>query len=760
MLIPSCICDSVTFAPTSMPTLSARRIEQARRNGQLLVLSPSNRDHQFRLDMDQPSTNVVASASSEACTKLTEEQVKKQEELLQKMAEEMALLAKNQAEANLNRRTSDADLLQRVHDMIQSESQAAIQSTLEQTNGILLSDLKELNAKVASEKEARLEMQLQHFQKKVAALEQLQTSLEAQMETLQKDKSRLKSTVTALEREVDAAKAQLEHDRAVLDQLHQQSLQAEQQAFAKEAAQLQANNQDLNAQLGEILQSNEALQGTVASYEQIIERLERDVVPNLQAALETERDTIARMESDLEMRLVQVEESKAAINALKHQVEQLQCKNEEERLSFQMLNEDSHKAFHRMTHAADEKDRQIAELTQQLEQRQSEMTCELQRMVESNASLQQAQLNLIAEQKQLNDALEESMVQLDHVEKEKKELEKKLTKALQRLETANATVERKHSETASIVQGLTDQVKDECTRRAEAEERRKEAEVLAHEKDQQAKTLEKKLKQTMEERDMARNNMQGFNEREEDLYLKLRESDRIRREMHSRIMQLMGNIRVFVRVRPPLPGEIETLEQHPRRSSVAMSAISDDAKKRKREHDVDEATPFRFPGIYEDRGDNCGKQQRQANSNTTSSCDDLTKNLIEVQEPYKDRGGLQDRRKKWRFGFDSVFSPAQGQEEVWDATEPLIQCAVDGFNVTVFAYGQTGSGVRTILYCSAPICVLLELARRFSVTLFVSFSLTLWLLRFLIYRKRIPCWARTEMTASLVGRCASYLMRS
>jgi len=49
------------------------------------------------------------------------------------------------------------------------------------------------------------------------------------------------------------------------------------------------------------------------------------------------------------------------------------------------------------------------------------------------------------------------------------------------------------------------------------------------------------------------------------------------------------------------------------------------------------------------------------------------------------------RRRKWRYGFDNVFTPENGQDDVWDATEPLLPSAVDGFNVTLFAYDQTGS---------------------------------------------------------------------
>ena len=48
----------------------------------------------------------------------------------------------------------------------------------------------------------------------------------------------------------------------------------------------------------------------------------------------------------------------------------------------------------------------------------------------------------------------------------------------------------------------------------------------------------------------------------------------------------------------------------------------------------------------------------------------------------------------------NIFTPEHGQEDVWRATEPLVQSAIDGWNVTVFAYGQTGSGktyVKTLL---------------------------------------------------------------
>ncbi|GAB4839599.1 hypothetical protein Ancab_029122 [Ancistrocladus abbreviatus] len=44
------------------------------------------------------------------------------------------------------------------------------------------------------------------------------------------------------------------------------------------------------------------------------------------------------------------------------------------------------------------------------------------------------------------------------------------------------------------------------------------------------------------------------------------------------------------------------------------------------------------------------------------------------------------------FKFNKVFGPAATQAKVFSDTQPLIRTVLDGFNVCIFAYGQTGSG--------------------------------------------------------------------
>ncbi|KAB5564509.1 hypothetical protein DKX38_004563 [Salix brachista] len=102
------------------------------------------------------------------------------------------------------------------------------------------------------------------------------------------------------------------------------------------------------------------------------------------------------------------------------------------------------------------------------------------------------------------------------------------------------------------------------------------------------------------------------------------------RRLYNEVQDLKGNIRVYCRIRPFLPG------QSKKRTTVEY----------------------------------IGENGELVISNPS--------------KPGKDSHRL--------FKFNKVFGPAATQEEVFLDTQPLIRSVLDGYNVCIFAYGQTGSG--------------------------------------------------------------------
>lgn len=101
------------------------------------------------------------------------------------------------------------------------------------------------------------------------------------------------------------------------------------------------------------------------------------------------------------------------------------------------------------------------------------------------------------------------------------------------------------------------------------------------------------------------------------------------RKLYNQIQDLKGNIRVYCRVRPFLPGQ--------ENSSTSVAGME--------ERTITIITPTKY-----------GKDGSKS------------------------------------FTFNKVFGPAATQEEVFSDMQPLIRSVLDGFNVCIFAYGQTGSG--------------------------------------------------------------------
>ena len=110
---------------------------------------------------------------------------------------------------------------------------------------------------------------------------------------------------------------------------------------------------------------------------------------------------------------------------------------------------------------------------------------------------------------------------------------------------------------------------------------------------------------------------------------------KLRKELHNTLQEIVGNLRVYCRIRPPVMGE----ESH-----VFANGQT-------------EAPMHRRPRP--------GRRRRARPRRRAPS------------------------RRQWEF--TQVYGPASSQEDVFRDTEPLMTSVLDGFNVCIFAYGQSGS---------------------------------------------------------------------
>lgn len=112
----------------------------------------------------------------------------------------------------------------------------------------------------------------------------------------------------------------------------------------------------------------------------------------------------------------------------------------------------------------------------------------------------------------------------------------------------------------------------------------------------------------------------------------------VRRTLHNDLQELRGNIRVYCRLRPPLP------------------------------HENQDSTNL--------------KVEKFDDSNGTQA--------IDVSKP--GYSGNNNSHQTSRFKFDKIFDTDDTNYDVFNEVGQLVQSALDGYNVCIFAYGQTGSG--------------------------------------------------------------------
>jgi uncharacterized coiled-coil DUF342 family protein len=630
--------------------------------------SPTNMEVDIEADAEKSQVSTTSSQSYINNSDHITNELKSLRETIGRLVDSKETSANSSIDKEQEKKSLEAQLM--------AQSLSAQNSKLEDRIERFELDFKALESNSSVERErlvventklqAQLEASTRDTDEKVRNLEELKLRLESQCADIQNEKTKLFDQTDALATDLAVARKGLSASKEMIEELKNQEneetdmvskeLSHLKQTISKELSHLKQTNSDLCLEITETKARNEELTSIVEEYEKKIDILENNLLLESEEQLQTTLDELNQFKTEADKRISQIEAQEQAIEELKAELETIRQEKEEERNNFQTLNQDSSDAFMKMTNDLEERNTQITRLQTRIKELEESLDEETEKLSRVTGEMETLKSIMGSRIKELGDSLQTTLLDLKQMGSEKDEFEQKLNVALEEIQK---DAKRKDEFVAQIE---NNSVEIESMHETTGSMQRR------------IKELEQQLAMAQQERDDARLRLETSDDREGDLFTKLRESHRVRRELHNRVMQLSGNIRVYVRVRPTLPGE--------KKPPVQPSTANQLPGGNKRKHvEIEPEDFFKFPGM----GSSDGKK-------TNLGADDPTKNLLELTEPKKDRGGLSERQKKWKFGFDHVFNQSHQQEDVWEATEPLIQSAVDGFNVTLFAYGQTGSG--------------------------------------------------------------------
>eukprot|EP00977_Amphora_coffeiformis_P008132 scaffold1819_cov160-Amphora_coffeaeformis.AAC.2 len=654
----------------------AKRIQKNRDRGSLLVFSPSNRpganampnstdsyeaddvkNGSFEGNESETFSDLSSSAGQSAAnTNAHTEQLSNEVRSLREAVSEIVQSKRSTAEMEQSQQST---LLELAAEKAKNETLQSLSAKLEGKIEGLQGEIREIQSKRISEKEERAtekfrresEMNVirKDLQAKVTMLDDMKSTYESQLLVATEEKNSYVKQKEELQAEIEKLKEELQYTKEQLKKLNAE-YEITKEAMNSEQGKFMDENTKLREKSDVLEKANKELQKSIDEYLERIGHFEVVVIP--------EKDQlIVNATRHIEEHKAHMEKLQGSLNDLQEKlgnVEQERDHIQSEYDGVQAEMEDANEQFvsevNDLKAQISEKEAKLGELFQQLGEARLSLENEQTLSTKMQSDFEKERSNYESQLQELGEAMSDAMQQLEAADQNRADLEDKIRVLEEQLkvETGNqAAIQQKNS---TVSESL-----------ARAHEAEKHLRGQNQEKQNRIVELERALVLKEAENKDLRDHVKEQLPREQALYQRLQTSDEIRRQLHARVMQLMGNIRVFVRVRPVLEDE------------KASSLI-------------------RFPG-------HTGKSNNEGASQV-SSADDLTKKVVEVVEPKKDRGGLSDRRKKWKFGFDEVFDPATSQHEVWNATEPLIQSAIDGFNVTIFAYGQTGSGKSKYSCCA------------------------------------------------------------
>jgi hypothetical protein len=152
----------------------------------------------------------------------------------------------------------------------------------------------------------------------------------------------------------------------------------------------------------------------------------------------------------------------------------------------------------------------------------------------------------------------------------------------------------------------------------------------------------------------------------------------LRKKLFNELQAIKGNIRVFVRVRPPSKSSAELLK----------ATVTDASNEAKPADGATAATEATTTGSKTDEADTAEASPLAVK--VTKEGDVLVQEQADPKKGAASGGKAPPLPKA--FEFDHVFGSSANQENVFREVSPLVTSVVDGYHASIIAYGQTGSG--------------------------------------------------------------------
>lgn len=422
----------------------------------------------------------------------------------------------------------------------------------------------------------------------------------AKTETLQNAKTKLEVTVTDLQSKLAENKEEFSVETS--------RLQTEFDAAKRESAFQIKSLEDKIAKLKE----------EKAAYMDQIRGLEEDLKQTKEMLAENENDTEAISElmekiEQFKEKEANAEEEKSAMKAeladmenIRQQLEKKVKEYEQELEAFKnnMTDSDS-----KLQVAMDKLKAHEAASEKEIQDRESTIADLMERINGLRAEKQESQ-KIEEMNKELHSQLELLKASTREQDQQILDLKDALEEARQKDEQNRESFNREKIDAQKTISELEHALQTAADKLRIAKENEDKQSEEARRSRERIQELERQLQDTTNRLQDTEYRLNTSDQREDELLRKLQESDKIRVALHNRVTQLSGNIRVFVRVRPTIPGEEE---------KAMAELIEKEKNKRKRKATpIQMENPFHFPGQLDARSSSDASDDiTKVRSNTT-----------------------------------------------------------------------------------------------------------------------------------------------